>query len=95
MLKINTTDIVTKALSTILLAAITGTCTLFYNEYQTYQEVKKLLKDKEVLEAKFTENVEELQKSNKSLKIRLESYIKKDSIATDYSKKWVNYWRGI
>jgi hypothetical protein len=95
MLKINTTDIVTKALSTVLLAAITGTCTLFYNEYQTYQEVKKLLKDKEVLEDKFTENVEELQKSNKSIKIRLESYIKKDSIDTDYSKKWVNYWRGI
>jgi hypothetical protein len=95
MLKINTTDIVTKALSTILLAAITGTCTLFYNEYQTYQEVKKLLKDKEVLEAKFTENVEELQRSNIRLNKRLESYIKKDSVDTDYSKKWVNYWRGI
>jgi hypothetical protein len=95
MLKINTTDIVTKALSTILLAAITGTCTLFYNEYQTYQEVKKLLKDKEVLEAKFTENVEELQRDNKKLNKRLESYIKKDSVSTDYSKKWVDYWRGI
>lgn len=95
MLKINTTDIVTKALSTILLTAIMGTCTLFYNEYQTYQEVKKLLKDKEVLEAKFTENVEELQRGNKSLKKRLESYIKKDSVVTDYSKKWVDYWRGI
>ena len=84
-----------KALSTILVGAIMGMCTLMYSEFQTYNEIKSLLDVRKELENSFIKEVEQRKSIDKDLIKRLnllEKSHKKDSITIQYNKEWVNYW---
>ena len=46
-------DVLEKALSSILVAAIMGMCALMYSEFETYNEIKSLLDVRKELETSF------------------------------------------
>ena len=84
-----------KALSTILVGAIMGMCTLMYSEFQTYNEIKSLLDVKHELENSFINEVKDRKSIDNEIAKRLqklENKSKKDSITIQYNKEWVNYW---
>lgn len=88
-------DVLEKALSSILVAAIIGMGGLMYKEYQTYQELRDLIEVKKELEKAFIEEKETRIKNDKAILKYLsnfkESY-RKDSINNKWSYDWCIYW---
>ena len=88
-------DVLEKALSSVLVAAIMGLCALMYSEFETYNEIKSLLDVRRELENSFIEEVEQRKSIDIDLINRinlLEKQSKKDSINIKYTKEWVDYW---
>ena len=88
-------DVLEKALSSVLVAAIMGLSALMYSEFETYNEIKSLLDVRRELENSFIEEVELRKSIDKDLINRvnlLEKSHKKDSITIQYTKEWVDYW---
>lgn len=88
-------DVLEKALSSILVAAIMGLCALMYSEFETYNEIKSLLDVRKELEISFIKEVELRKSIDKDLINRvnlLEKSQKQDSINIKYTKEWVDYW---
>ena len=89
-------DVLEKALSSVLVAAIMGLCALMYSEFETYKEIRELLKVKAELESTFTKNIDDLKKKDTLIEgklNRLERIQRNDSTDIQYVKSWVNYWR--
>ena len=88
-------DVLEKALSSVLVAAIIGLATLMYNEFETYKELRNLIDVRKELETSFIKEVSERKKLDDEIferLMKLETTHKKDSATLKYTKEWVDYW---
>jgi hypothetical protein len=91
-------SVIEKALGSLLVAVIIGLSTVLYKEFETYNEIKNLLDIRHQLEADFKAEVKDRKEKDKLILNhinRVNNRLKTDSINLDYTKKWVDYWRGL
>lgn len=96
---LNTSEILTKTLSTLIVGAVVGAATLAYNSIS-----EKLDAFNEVIEAhpNLTHELEELDKTKVEMEVeykrfrkRVNQRLEKDSTDIKYTRGWVDYWVSV